>query len=92
MNDQYLKAKAVESAVQLAARHRIAPAKALRITETVWREARRALLKVIKSYGEEKWHELSLEEKSMVCRTVIKGLLDKQKIEGFLNGDRREII
>lgn len=86
MGERYLKGKAAETAITVANRHGIEYASAYRITEAVWREARTALLKVIKSYGCGEWQKLSLKDKSAVCAEVLKGLMDRRRLMDCLNG------
>lgn len=88
MANQYTACKAAETARAVCRRHDIDFPAAIKMTESIWAEARRAVLGII---GKGDWHKLSFGEKSEVCQVVVKGLLDKRRLAGFLSGDRKSI-
>jgi hypothetical protein len=92
MGESYLKGKAAETAISVANRHGIEYAVAYRVTEAVWREARAALLKVLREHGCKEWHRLSLKDKSEVCGFVIKGLMDKRRLMERLSGGKKGLV
>lgn len=87
MNDK-LKANAEE----IVKRHGVSFTDAYRVTEIIWSEARRSLLSVIGSYGDEGWQQLTFSERSQVCTEVVKQLLDKKKIEELIHGNRKTLM
>jgi hypothetical protein len=88
MANQYTAYKAAETARAVCRRHDIDFPAAIRITESIWAEARSAVLRII---GKEDWQKLSFSEKSAVCQIVVKGLLDKRRLAGFLSGVTKSI-
>lgn len=89
MNDAYMNAKAAQHAGILCSQHKVGFQTALKLTTALWDEARRAILAVAGSSG---WNRLSFAEKACICQAVIKGLLDKKTLNGFLSGERKGIL
>lgn len=89
MSESYLKHKAVDTAGVISERHGIDFRTALLITEAVWEEARRSVLKVA---GTPEWQNLPFSRKSEICASVVRGLLDKKRLLGVLAGDRKSIV
>lgn len=84
----YIQKKAEEAAKTVSRLHGMDYSTALLITRSIWKEAQRCILRA--TSGEE-WQRLSIGEKSWICRSVIKGLLDRERLTGFLSGDRKSI-
>ncbi len=81
-------AKVREVAFELVKLHGIDTNTALLITTRIFLEAKRALLDLVKSYGSETWQSMTIEEKSLISSEVVKGLLSKERLNGFLNGKK----
>ncbi|MEE9615270.1 MAG: hypothetical protein V3W31_10050 [Thermodesulfobacteriota bacterium] len=92
MSNKYLRTKANETAEAICKKHNIKFPAALLMTRGIWEEARRCIMKTIGSYGAENWQKLPLKEKAEVCSLVVRGLLDKRKLSGFMAGDRKSIV
>lgn len=82
----YVHRKASGTAKEICTRYDVDFPEALRMTERLWSEARSVILK---NLGSEEWGSLTLGEKSEVCRDVVKALLDRRRVEGFLSGGSR---
>lgn len=89
MSESYIKSRASQTAKVLSARHDVDFATAFNMTQRIWEEAKRCILKAAQTT---EWRKLSLSEKSYICSTVIKSLLDKRQPAGFLSGERKSII
>ncbi len=89
MNNTYIDRDAFNTARKLSASHGIEFSEAYRITSTIWDEARRAILTAI---DKEDWQKLSFSERSSVCQSVVRALLDRKKTLGFLSGATKSLL
>lgn len=85
----YMDLKSTEAAKSISRNSGIDFDTAFRITSSVWEEARRCILAAA---GTDEWQKLSFSDKAYVCRAVVKALLDKKRLAGFLSGERKSII
>ena len=69
--------KYIETARTLSLMHGVDFATALKITESVWNEARRSIEGLVDKGA---WQRMSLDDKSAVCQVVIRKLLDKRRL------------
>lgn len=76
-------------AALLSRRHGVDFKRALGVTERVWEEAERSVLRL--AQGKE-WQRLSFKERSDICTEVVKRLLDRHTITGLVSGGRRRLI
>ena len=81
--------KASDNARSLTKNFSISRKTALEITTRLWAEARHIILSQVSA---EEWSTLSAKDKSIICGMVVKALLDKKKLIGFLAGDRKHLI
>ncbi|GMR04642.1 MAG: hypothetical protein BMS9Abin23_0544 [Thermodesulfobacteriota bacterium] len=89
MTTEGFKGNADETARVICAKHNIDYQTALWITKAVWEEARRTIATLV---GKQQWRQLSFSEKSHVCRVLVRGLLDRRKLSGFLSGETKRLI
>jgi len=92
MGNDYIKTKAKLAAAGLVRKHGLDFAAAYSISQRLWREARKSILKIIGTYGTDRWQKLSLRDKAEVCSIVVRGLLDKKKVLDFMEGKRKGIL
>ena len=91
MGDGYIAVMARKSAQDLSGMHGIDISTAYSITYRLLHEARSAVMKIVGEYGAENWKSMSIEDKSAICTEVVSGLLDKEKVEGLINGSRKAL-
>ena len=84
--------KIKSNAEEIMKRHGLSFTDAFAVTELVWNEARNAIASVVGSYGDKQWAKLSFEDRARVCTEVVKNLLDKNKIEDLINGNRKTLM
>ncbi|MBI5588333.1 MAG: hypothetical protein HY889_08220 [Deltaproteobacteria bacterium] len=89
MSYSYIKSKAVDTAGVISKKHGIDFRTAFFITEAVWEEAKKSVLKVA---GTPEWQRLPFSRKSEICAAVIRGLLDKKRLVGVLAGEKKSIV
>ncbi len=92
MDDGYIVEMAKRNAADLARCYKIDMKTALYITFRLLYEARRSIVAIVGDYGTENWQRMSITEKSAICTKVVKGLLDKEKIEAFINGKSKSLL
>ncbi len=92
MDDGYIVEMAKRNAKDLARYYRLDIKTAFYITFRLLYEARRSITVVVGDYGAENWQKMSIAEKSVVCSEVVKGLLDKEKIEAFIEGRSKSLL
>jgi hypothetical protein len=92
MANAYIRAKAAETAKTIAQRHGIEYGVALKITLRLWAEARASIMRLIGDMGKENWDKLSAADKAAVCGVVVKELLNRKKLCGFLSGEKRGLV
>jgi len=80
---------AFNTARQVSEAYGIGFSEAYRITSRIWEEARRAILT---SVDKEDWQRLSFTERSRVCQTVVRALLDRKKTLDFLSGATKSLL
>jgi len=89
MDDGYIVEMAKRNAKDLARCYKVDIKTAFYITFRLLYEARRCIMEIVGDYGAENWQKMSLSEKSAVCSEVVKGLLDKEKVSGFIDGSNK---
>ncbi len=92
MDDGYIVEMAKRNAADLARCYKIDMKTAFYITFRLLYEARRSITAIVGDYGMENWARMSVSEKSAVCTEVVKGLLDKEKIEAFIDGKSKGLL
>lgn len=86
---KFIDMEAFNTARKICAAHDIGFAEAYRITSAIWDEARRAILAAL---DKEDWQKLTFSERSFVCQTVVRALLDRKKTLGFLSGATKTLL
>ncbi len=89
MNNRYLDREAYSTARKLCMGYGISFPEAYKITSTIWEEARRAILT---SVDKEDWQKLSFSDKSHVCQTVVRALMDRKKTLDFVSGATKTLL
>ncbi|VAV82543.1 hypothetical protein MNBD_DELTA01-1637 [hydrothermal vent metagenome] len=92
MDDGYIVEMAKKNAKELARYYKVDIKTAFYITFRLLFEARRSITAIVGEYGAENWQRMSIAEKSVVCSEVVKGLLDKEKIEAFIKGRSKSLL
>ncbi|MFZ3072424.1 MAG: hypothetical protein WA162_04200 [Thermodesulfobacteriota bacterium] len=90
--DLYVSRKAAETAAQLVKAHNMDYATAYFISLRLWHEARRAMMKIASSFGEKRWRSLSFKEKAAVSTAVVRSLLDRKRLMGFISGEKTSLV
>lgn len=91
MTNPYLEAKAVQTAESIVKSHNVDFPTALAVTTRIWEEARQSILRAVGPNGASAWQKLTLSDKAAVCSTVVRGLLDRERLCELLKGERKEI-
>lgn len=86
--NQYVKKKATGNARLLSQEYNIEYATAIKMTSRLWEGARAAILNRVSA---EEWQKLSGADKALICTEIIKALMDKKKVLGFLNNETRTL-
>ncbi|MBI1913050.1 MAG: hypothetical protein HYS21_13770 [Deltaproteobacteria bacterium] len=89
MQGMHINSKARDTAKVLSAEFNVDFPTALQLTQAIWEEARKCILKIT---GTEGWQRLSLSERAYVCQSVVKALMNKKNVIGFLSGERKTIV
>ncbi|VAW37822.1 hypothetical protein MNBD_DELTA02-735 [hydrothermal vent metagenome] len=92
MDGGYIVETAKRNAKDLARYYKLDIKTAFYITFRLLFEARRSIAAIVGDYGAENWRKMSVPEKSAVCSEVVKGLLDKDKIEAFIEGRSKSLL
>ncbi len=88
-SNQYVATKAESTARAVSKAVDVDFGVALHITTRIWEEARRCILRVAST---EDWQKLSFSDKARVCSEVVKVLLDREKVAGFVLGKTGRIL
>ena len=54
--------------------------------------ARRGISKIASSIGEKNWLNLPFKEKAAICTVVVRSLLDRKRLMGFISGERTHLV
>lgn len=90
--DHYVALKARETAMELVKAHNMDYATAYFISFRLWQEARRGISKIASSIGEKNWLNLPFKEKAAICTVVVRSLLDRKRLMGFISGERNHLV
>ncbi len=85
----YIEKKIHETSRMLIRHTGIDPSTALLLTRNIWYGARRAILDLA---GTSRWHGLSFTDKADICTAVVRGLLNRKVLLGFVRGERKGIV
>ena len=88
----YAALKARETARELVKAHNMDYATAYFISFRLWQEARRGISKIASSIGEKNWLNLPFKEKAAICTVVVRSLLDRKRLMGFISGERTHLV
>jgi len=89
MSNDYLRAKAAETAAQVCRKYDMDFPTAFRITSLIWEEARSSILEAVDA---QEWQKLTLSDKALVCQEVVKNLLDRERLSALLAGERKALV
>lgn len=90
--DPYAALKARETAMELVKAHNMDYATAYFISLRLWQEARRGISRIASSVGEKNWLNLPFKEKAAICTVVVRSLLDRKRLMGFISGERSRLV
>ena len=89
---RYAALKARETAMELVKAHNVDYATAYYISFRLWQEARRAMMKIASSLGEKNQRDIPFKEKAYICSAVVRSLLDRKRLMGFISGKRSRLV
>lgn len=92
MDNGYIAAMARNISTDLARVYKIDMKTAYFIAFNLLYEARQSIMKIVGEYGAENWKKMTISERAAVCTEVVRGLLDKEKVEAFINGRRKSLV
>ena len=90
--DLYAAVKARETAMELVKAHNVDYATAYYISFRLWQEARRAMMKIASSLGEKNQRDIPFKEKAYICSAVVRSLLDRKRLMGFISGEKTHLV